>query len=48
VKTKWGVPHEQRDLTVAHSIMRKVVTDIYSDGADQTLTLDERQPAPVN
>ena len=45
VKTKWGVPHEQRDLTVSQYVMRKVIEEEVADGSRRTRKLPERQAA---
>lgn len=45
IRSKWGVAHEQRDLSLAHYVMRKVVQEKFSDGTEEELALGDRQPA---
>ena len=44
VQTKWGVPHHQRDLSVAHFVMRRVIEEELADGSVRERPLDEWQP----
>jgi len=41
VKTKWGVPHHQRDLRVMHFAMQKIIQEELANGAMRERALDE-------
>lgn len=41
VRSKWGVPHHQRDLGVNHYVMRKIVREELANGTTRQRPLDE-------
>ena len=45
VRSKWGIPHEQYDLSVRHYVMQTKKVEVLANDTTKEIFLEEREPA---